>query len=155
MEKKGERATMSNEMTMPEIMARMANLRVYAIFMRPTAKYDTTSDEGRELMRKHLKFQLDMEDAGTLIAAGPLDGAGRAPSLKAYRDAVPQDDSKLIDASGMYFIVATSKDEAEEVAAKEPFESAGWRTHTLCEWQLNEGTAVPIVREMLKKAGIS
>lgn len=38
---------MSNEMTMPEIMSRMANLRVYAIFMRPIAKYDAASDEGR------------------------------------------------------------------------------------------------------------
>lgn len=96
-----------------------------------------------------------MENAGTLLAAGPVDGAGRAPSLQAYRDAVPQDDSRLIDASAMYFIVAASKEEAEAVAAGEPFESAGWRTHTLCEWQLNEGMAVPVVREMLKKAGVS
>jgi uncharacterized protein YciI len=146
---------MTNEMTMPEIMARMANLKLYAIFMRPTEKYDTASDEGRELMRRHLKFQLDMEDAGTLLAAGPLDGAGRAPSLEAYRDAVPNDDSRLIDASGMYFIVAASREEAEKVASSEPFEAAGWRTHTLCEWQLNEGTAVPVVKEMLSRAGVS
>ena len=146
---------MTKELSMPEIMARMANLRLYAIFMRPTDKYDTTSEQGRELMRKHLQFQLDMEDAGTLLAAGPLDGAGRAPSLDAYREAVPQDESRLIDASGMYFIVAESKEDAEAIAAGEPFEAAGWRTHTLCEWQLNEGTAVPVVRDMLARIGVA
>jgi uncharacterized protein YciI len=142
---------MTREMSFPEIQARMANLKLYAIFMRPTALYDTASDAGRELMRTHLLFQLEMEDQGILLAAGPLDGAGRAGTLEAYREAVPRDEERLIDASGMYFVVAGSRAEAEQIAQSEPFEKAGWRTHTLCEWQLNEGTAVPIVRDMLAR----
>ena len=142
---------MTREMSFPEIQARLANLKLYAIFMRPTALYDTASDGGRELMRAHLQFQLEMEDRGILLAAGPLDGAGRATTLEAYREAVPRNEDRLIDASGMYFVVAASRDEAEAIAQSEPFERAGWRTHTLCEWQMNEGTAVPIVRAMLAK----
>jgi hypothetical protein len=142
---------MAKTMTMAEIQPRLAGLNLYAIFMRPNEKYDTQSDEGRELMRSHLQFQLEMEDAGVLLAAGPLDGAGRASTLKAYRDAVPADDDRLIDASGMYMIVAESQEAAEEIARQEPFEQAGWRTHTLCAWQLNEGTAVPLVRQMLER----
>ena len=142
---------MNSEATMPEIMARMGRLTAYAVFMRPTAKYNTESDEGRELMRRHLLFQLDMEDNGTLLAAGPLDSGGSASTLQKYRDGVPQGDDRLIDASGMYFIVAPSREAAEAIAASEPFEAAGWRTHTLCQWMVNEGTALPLLRDMLAK----
>ena len=135
---------------MEEIRSRLAGLKLYAIFMRPTEKYDTQSEEGRELMRRHLQFQLEMEDKGILLAAGPLNNAGQASSLSSFREVMPESDSPIIDASGMYFIVAPSIEAAEEIARSEPFEAAGWRTHALCTWQLNEGAAVPVVREMLK-----
>ena len=64
---------MAREMTMDEIMPRMARLQLYAIFMRPTEKYNTESDEGRDIMRRHLQFQLELEDKRILLAAGPLD----------------------------------------------------------------------------------
>jgi uncharacterized protein YciI len=140
---------MTREMSMAEIMARMARLQLYAVFMRPTEKYDTESDEGRELMRRHLQFQLEMEDQGILLAAGPLDDFGRASTLAKFHESTPSGE-RLIDASGMYFIVAPSREAAEELASSEPFEAAGWRTHTLCSWVLNEGTAVSLVRSMLE-----
>src|SRR6187551_1652675 len=140
---------MSSQPSMPEIMARMGRLTAYAIFMRPTEKYDTESDEGRELMRRHLLFQLDMQDRGVLLAAGPIDGGGGASTLAKYRANAPMTPERLIDASGMYFIVASSREAAEAIAASEPFESAGWRTHTLCEWMVNEGTALPLLRDMI------
>ena len=143
---------MSRDMTMNEIMARMGRLDLYAVFMRPTDKYDTESDEGRELLRRHLLFQLEMEEKGILLAAGPLDGFGRVSSLAQFKGSTPPGE-RLIDASGMYFIVAPSREAAEVIAASEPFETAGWRTHTLCAWQLNEGTAVPLVRSMIESAG--
>lgn len=143
---------MSEEMSMEQIRPRLAGLKLYAIFMRPTEKYNTQSEEGRELMRRHLQFQLEMEDEGILLAAGPLNNAGQASTLSSYREVMPEADSTIIDASGMYFIVAPSQEAAEEIARSEPFEAAGWRTHTLCVWQLNEGTAVPVVREMLRLA---
>jgi uncharacterized protein YciI len=135
--------------TMPEIMARMGRLTAYAVFMRPTEKYNTESDEGRELMRRHLLFQLEMQDSGVLLAAGPIDGGGSASTLDKYNDNAPMTPGRLIDASGMYFIVAPSRKAAEDIAHTEPFESAGWRTHTLCEWMVNEGTALPLLREMI------
>jgi uncharacterized protein YciI len=138
-------------MTMDEIMPRMARLQLYAIFMRPTEKYDTESDEGREIMRRHLQFQLELEDKGTLLAAGPLDDFGRASTLAKYRESTPPGE-RLIDASGMYFIVAPSREAAEAIAASEPFEVSGWRTLTLCNWMLNEGTSVPLVRSMIESS---
>jgi uncharacterized protein len=142
---------MPPEMTMAEIMPRMARLQLYAVFMRPTEKYDTASDQGRELMRRHLQFQLEMEDQGILLAAGPLDDFGRAASLDQFKSSTPPGE-RLIDASGMYFMVAPSREAAEAIAASEPFEAAGWRTHTLCDWQLNEGTAVSLVRSMIESS---
>jgi hypothetical protein len=138
---------MTKELTMEEIRPRLAGLQLYAIFMRPTEKYNMQSEEGRELMRKHLQFQLDMEDRGVLLAAGPLDGAGQASSLSDYRTVAGE--RAIIDASGMYMLVADSREAAEEIAKSEPFEAVGWRTHTLCTWQLNEGTAIPVVKSML------
>jgi uncharacterized protein YciI len=140
---------MTQELTMEQIRSRLAGLQLYAIFMRPTEKYNTQSEEGRELMRKHLQFQLDMEDRGVLLAAGPIDGAGQAASLSDFRAIADERASPIIDASGMYMVVAPSLEAAEEIAHSEPFEAAGWRTHTLCRWQLNEGTAIPVVKTML------
>jgi uncharacterized protein len=140
---------MTREMTMEEIRARLAGIQLYAIFMRPTEKYDTQSEEGRELMRRHLQFQLDMEDRGILLGAGPLQGAGQASTLSAYRELIPPETGRIIDASGMYIIVAPSREAAEEIARSEPFEAAGWRTHTLCSWQLNEGTAIAVAKAMI------
>ncbi len=139
---------------MAEIMPRMARLQLYAIFMRPTEKYETDSEQGRELMRRHLQFQLEMEDKGVLLAAGPLEDFGRASTLQQFRESTPPGD-RLIDASGMYFIIAPSREAAEAIAFSEPFEEAGWRTHTLCSWQLNEGTAIPVVKSMLSNASIN
>ena len=140
---------MTAEPAMPEIMARMGRLTAYAVFMRPTDKYNTESDEGRELMRRHLLFQLDLQDRGVLLAAGPIDGGGGASTLAKYQANAPRTPERLIDASGMYFFVAPTRETAEQIAHSEPFEAAGWRTHTLCEWMVNEGTALPLLREMI------
>ena len=137
---------MTKELTMEQIRSRLAGLQLFAIFMRPTEKYNVQSEQGRELMRKHLQFQLDMEDRGVLLAAGPLDGAGQAATLSDFQTIAEK--RAIIDASGMYMVVVPSREAAEEIARSEPFEAAGWRTHTLCSWQLNEGTAIPVVKAM-------
>jgi hypothetical protein len=137
---------MTKELTMEQIRSRLAGLQLFAIFMRPTEKYNVQSEQGRELMRKHLQFQLDMEDRGVLLAAGPLDGAGQAATLSDFQTIAEK--RAIIDASGMYMVVVPSREAAEEIARSEPFEASGWRTHTLCSWQLNEGTAIPVVKAM-------
>jgi hypothetical protein len=55
---------MTREMTMEEIRARLAGLQLYAIFMRPTDKYDTQSEEGRELMRRHAQVHDSLAGPG-------------------------------------------------------------------------------------------
>jgi len=136
----------STELTMGEIQARMGRVNLFAIFMRPTERYNVSTPEGQELMRQHLGFQLDLEDRGILLAAGPLDIRNPVP---AGRPASAEPDP-IIDASGMYLVAVENREAAEALAASEPFEQAGWRTHKVCAWMLNEGTAVPVARKMVE-----
>ena len=133
------------DLTMDQIQARMGRVNLFAIFMRPTDKYDVSTAPGQELMRQHLQFQLDLEDRGVLLAAGPLNLQAPVPIGR------PQaaDTDPIVDASGMYLVAVASRDAAETIAASEPFKRAGWRTHTICTWMLNEGAAVPLARHLV------
>jgi uncharacterized protein YciI len=117
--------------------------RLYAIFMRWTDERWTDpsnfeSVAAREIRQQHLQFQMDMQDAGILLAAGPLS----------YGDTNAE---RNVTAMGMYLIAAASRADAERIARSEPFFRAGLRTFTLCEWSLNEGLAWPLAREMVGK----
>ena len=140
---------MSGELTMDQIQARMGRVNLFAIFMRPTEKYNVGTPEGQELMRRHLAFQLDLEDRGILLAAGPLDIRNPVPVGRP----APLRPDPIIDASGVYLVAAESREAAEALAASEPFEQAGWRTHTVCTWMLNEGAAVPVARKLVESLG--
>ena len=137
------------DMSMEQIQARMGRVPLFAIFMRPTHQYNVSSPEGQELMRQHLQFQLDLEDRGVLLAAGPLDLKTPAPVGRPK----PAESDPIVDASGMYLVVAASQEAAEAIAASEPFERAGWRTHKLCTWMLNEGAAVALARQLVDARG--
>ena len=85
------------ELSMDQIQARMGRVNLFAIFMRPTDKYDVSTTEGQELMRQHLQFQLDLEDRGVLLAAGPLNLQTPAPvGRRPLAEPEP-----IVDASGM------------------------------------------------------
>ena len=140
---------MTAELTMDQIQARMGRVNLFAIFMRPTEKYNVGTPEGQELMRRHLAFQLDLENRGILLAAGPLDIRNPVPVGRP----APTGPDPIIDASGMYLVAAESREAAETLAASEPFEQAGWRTHIVCAWMLNEGAAVPIARKLVESLG--
>jgi len=130
---------------MEQIQVRMGRVPLFAIFMRPTEHYDVSSPEGQELMRRHLQFQLDLEDRGILLAAGPLDLKSPAPVGRP----TPAESDPIVDPSGMYLVAATDREAAEAIAASEPFERAGWRSHKLCAWMLNEGAAVALARQLV------
>ncbi len=134
------------ELSMDQIQARMGRVNLFAIFMRPTDKYDVSTPAGQELMRQHLQFQLDLEDRGILLAAGPLNLQTPAPVGRP----ISAEPDPIVDASGMYLVAARSREDAESIAAGEPFERAGWRTHTVCTWMLNEGAAVQLARRMVE-----
>lgn len=137
------------ELSMDQIQARMGRVNMFAIFMRPTDKYDVSTSEGQALMRQHLQFQLNLEDRGILLAAGPLNLQTPVPVGRPR----PADPDPIIDASGMYLVAGASREAAESIAASEPFERAGWRTHTVCTWMLNEGAAVQLARRLVEAAG--
>ena len=139
---------MPTEMTMDETALRLARLQLHAVFMRPTQKYDTASDHRRELMRRHLQSQLEIGDK---VLVGTLDDFGRAGSLDQFRSST-RPGERLVDASGMYFMIAPSREAAEAIALSEPVEAAGCRMHALRDWQLREGTAVPLVRSMIESS---
>jgi hypothetical protein len=133
------------DLTMEQIQARMGRVQLFAIFMRPTERYNVATAEGQELMRQHLQFQLELEDRGISLAAGPLDLQTPTPVGRPK----PTEPDPIVDASGMYLIAAADREAAESIAASEPFERAGWRTHTLCTWMLNEGAAVALARKLM------
>ena len=129
--------------TLDELRARITvqHTQLYAVFMQWTNTRWTDpetfeSPEGRELRRQHLQFQMDMQDRGILLAAGPLSYAE------------PADDHRHVTAMGMYLFAANSREEAERIAQSEPFYRAGLRTYTLCGWSLNEGVAWQLARTL-------
>jgi uncharacterized protein YciI len=123
----------------PDIQERLGLVPLYAIAMRNTASMTMASEQGRALMESHLRWQLALEDARILLAAGPLNWGEDAPGPDG--------------AIGMYVIAARSRQHAEEIAASEPFERAGWRTHVTYGWLVNEGVAVPLAREIAERHG--
>lgn len=126
-------------MTMDQIYARMGGVPLYAVFMRPTERYDLDTEEGAELLRAHLQRLLEMEDAGRLLAGGPLNW-GEPPG----------DGDPIINAGGVFIIAAASREEAAAIADEDPFVVAGWRTYTVCTWKLNEGLAIPAGRAVYR-----
>ncbi|MET9295496.1 YciI family protein [Streptomyces sp. NPDC003077] len=127
------------------IFQRMGRVRLFAVFMRPTAQYDVETERGRELMLDHLDWLLDLEDEGRLFAGGPFradrDKDEEQPGCSAS-------EGPVIDAGGVFVIGAESVEEARLIAAREPFLRAGWRTCTVRTWLLNEGRAVPVGRQV-------
>lgn len=110
---------------------RHAELDVYVLTMQPVgAGKPDDPDEAAELFRRHLLYWWELEEAGILVAAGPIEVG-------------------TPDQHGMALLVAPSRAEAERLAHAEPFHVAGHRRNTVHHWQLNEGPAVELVREMI------
>jgi|SRR5581483_1743041 len=126
-----------------ELRLRAYRIPLYWILMRPTDKHDLTTDEGKELLRRHLQWQYDLEERGILLGAGPLDPGHERPRA----------DRPILDAFGVSIVAAPSREEAERIAATEPFRQAGWREHLVVSWSLNEGLAASLARQLVDAAG--
>ncbi|MGP4110788.1 YciI family protein [Streptomyces sp. 4N509B] len=125
-----------------KVYSRMALLPFFAVFMRPTALFDWSTDEGELLMREHLRWQLALEDEGRLLAAGPLN----------YGEP-PTEDDPIVNAGSMFILAARSREEAEDIVAQDPFVLRGWRTHAIRTWLLNEGVAREAARPVSERFG--
>jgi uncharacterized protein YciI len=111
-----------------QLRARTANIALFAIFMRPTDDFQgPETPHGAALLAEHLQYLFDLQDQNLLLAAGPLDPESRSNE-------------------GMCIVGADSREQAEAIAAAEPFGKAGWRINTVRSWHLNEGVLVPAAR---------
>ena len=92
---------------------------LYVIITTPVAP----REQIMEMMPKHLARQVELEKAGIMFGAGPL-----------------YDDGSDAPAAGMIIVRAASFEEANKIAAADPFHAAGLRTYTIRRWKLNEGS---------------
>jgi uncharacterized protein YciI len=115
-----------------EILASLANIELFVVFMRPTEVFQgpLASEEGRRLLTEHLQYLFEIQRRGQLLGSGPLD-------LDVER------------ISGMCILHAPSREDAERIAYEEPYHQAGWRTNTVQSWQLNEGLFIEAVNALV------
>jgi uncharacterized protein len=91
---------------------------LYVINTRPVA----SREELDKVLPQHLAHQVSLEKRGIMFGAGPLFGKDGKPF------------------GGMIVIRAASFEEAEKIAASDPFHAQGLRSFTIDRWQLNEGS---------------
>lgn len=102
----------------------MLRKELYVIFTRPVAPREKIM----ELLPKHLERQVELEKAGIMFAAGPME---------------PEDGDK--PRTGMIIVRAASFAEAREIADADPFHAAGLREYDLWKWTMNEGSVTVTV----------
>jgi uncharacterized protein len=121
-----------------QLMSRMSQIRLFTLEMRATDKFQSPlTEQGAGMFAEHLRYVFDLVDQNSVLAAGPLDRE---------RDAA----TGRVD--GIAIIRADSPDQADAIAADEPFHKAGWRISTIRAWELNMGTLVPAAQEACQVA---
>jgi hypothetical protein len=128
-------ADQTTPLTREQINARMGRVPLFAVFMWADGDYDPETSWRSELQSEYLRWQLDLQDRGLLLAAGPLD-----------YDLDVRDPARPL---GMYILAVGSKDEAQRIADQEPFFRSGLRKHLVSAYFLNEGTAIAEGRRLL------
>jgi uncharacterized protein len=74
----------------------------------------------KEQLAAHLRYMIELEQQNKLFASGPLDGGASGDGLTILR--------------------VSSKEEAQEIASRDPFVMSGLRTFEIREWLLMEGS---------------
>jgi uncharacterized protein YciI len=99
--------------------ATMLGKELYVIFTRPVGP----PEEIRKMLPQHLDRQVELEKAGIMFGAGPM-----------FRDGEDH------PAFGMIIVRANSFEEADAIAAEDPFHKAGLREYEIHKWVMNEGS---------------
>ena len=108
----------------PEVQERVSgflNMELYIYETRVAGDPKLVVDN----LMAHLDYQVELQDAGIMFGAGPLQEEG-APSFPPV--------------AGMIIVRAASFDEARAIADADPMHSSGARTYTLRKWTMNEGS---------------
>lgn len=97
----------------------MLQKQLFAVFTTPTNGMGPVMEN----IEEHLKFQVELEQKGIMLGAGPFWA----------------DDEHTWNGEGMVIIRANSLAHAKEIAATDPMHSSGARSFTVRPWLLNEG----------------
>ncbi len=102
-----------------KMMHDFLGMELYAIFSTPLK----AREELAAVLPEHLAHQVAIEKKGILFAAGPMFEKGAKTPIR-----------------GLIVVRAGSFEEAEEIAASDPFHKAGLRSYTVEKWVVNEGS---------------
>ncbi|MBL0933799.1 MAG: hypothetical protein IBJ07_03515 [Rhizobiaceae bacterium] len=97
----------------------MLQKQLYAIMTSPTDGIGPVLAN----LEEHLTFQMSLERDGVLFAAGPLWS----------------DDEQSWTGEGMVVVRAKSREEAIEIADRDPMHRCGARSFVVRPWMINEG----------------
>lgn len=109
--------------------ARPPRPQFYVCWMTNVEPAPETRKSVNEIREEHFAYLTDLEARGILLAAGPFmdrDGARHG--------------------AGMMILRAASIEEADRIAAEEPYRKHGLRTHSPMPWQWAEGSLTQTVR---------
>lgn len=99
--------------------AGMLQKQLFVVFTSPTNGMGPVMEN----IEEHLKFQVDLEQRGIMLGAGPFWA----------------DDEHTWNGEGMVIIRADNLAHAREIAETDPMHSSGARSFTIRPWLLNEG----------------
>ena len=94
--------------------------RLYVVTSEPTAGIGPVMEN----LEPHLAYQHQLEEDGTMFAAGPLASA----------------DEREWYGDGLFIYRAESLAEATKLAEADPMHSSGSRRFSVRQWMLNEGS---------------
>lgn len=99
--------------------AGMLQKQLYVVFTTPTNGLGPVMEN----IEEHLKFQVELEQWGIMLGAGPFWA----------------DDEHTWNGEGMVIIRADSLEHARQIAETDPMHSSGARDFKVKPWLLNEG----------------
>ena len=99
--------------------AGMLQKQLYVVFTTPTNGLGPVMEN----IEEHLKFQVELEQRGIMLGAGPFWA----------------DDEHTWNGEGMVIIRADSLEHARQIAETDPMHSSGARDFKVRPWLLNEG----------------
>ncbi|WP_413700894.1 YciI family protein [Psychromonas sp. KJ10-10] len=95
-------------------------LEVFVVESNPKASAETI----KEYLPLHLAYQAELESLGILMFAGPVSDAS----------------GENLEGAGLIIYRASSLQEAQNIAEKDPMHSKGARTFNIKRWLINEGS---------------
>ena len=109
----------SGEDRIRQLTQRMLRKKLYVIL----SKGGATAEQIGAVLPQHLEYMIGLEKTGVLFASGPLAAAPGAPA-----------------GDGLTILRAAGAEEAQTIAAADPFVINKLRTFEVREWTLMEGS---------------